>query len=515
MFNLSIGLEDASRRFPGKEAIVCGPTRLTFKELNDEASKIASSLQKHGLQKGDHVALSCPNLHYFPMIYYGILKAGGVVVPLSILLKNDEIKYHLEDADAKFYFCFEGDAQLPMGKYGRRAFDTTQSCQLLITLDGTSNNKVENELTLEEFLEDSNTEYSTPQIQSDNTAVIIYTSGTTGQPKGAELSHSNLGWNASMCRHLFKLKEEDKALTVLPLFHIFGQTCLMNTSIMHGITNVIIPRFDAELVLSAIQQEGVSIFAGVPTMYWGLLHFKNEKSTVNMEQVKANLRLCISGGASLPVQVMNDFEAKFEIHIYEGYGMSEGAPVVSFNHPGLKRKSGSIGYPVWGVEVKLVDKQGVEVKQGERGELLYRGHNVMKGYYKRPEATQKVLIDGWMHSGDVARQDEEGYYYIVDRTKDVILRGGVNIYPREIEEVMIQHEAVSLVAVIGIHNDRLGEEIKACVVLEDEHDISKEDLIQWTKSKIADYKYPREIDFFDALPVSATGKILKRALRHN
>ncbi|MEM1323529.1 MAG: AMP-binding protein, partial [Bacteroidota bacterium] len=297
----------------------------------------------------------------------------------------------------------------------------------------------------------------------------------------------------------------------LPLFHIFAMTVLMNAGFYQGISSVLLPRFDAEAVMGIFQKHKISIFAGVPTMYWGLLNYQNEQ--FDIKAISENLRICVSGGASLPVQVLKDFEAKFEVPIIEGYGMSEGSPVVTFNDIKVGRKPGSIGTPVWGVEVKIVDENDQEVPVGEKGELLYRGHNVMKGYYKRPEVNKDVLRGGWMHSGDVAIKDEEGYFYIVDRTKDMIIRGGLNVYPREVEEVIIQHEAISLVAVIGVPHEEYGEEIKACVVLKEGEEVDAETLKAWTKERIAAYKYPRHIEFLDALPMSATGKILKKELR--
>ncbi|MEM9887339.1 MAG: long-chain fatty acid--CoA ligase [Bacteroidota bacterium] len=515
MLNLSIALEDSARRFPDKDAIVFGTTRLSFQQLNAMSNQVANALTDLGIVAGDKIALSCPNLPYFPVVYYGILKAGAVVVPLSILLKREEVAYHLKDSDAKAIFCFEGNDTLPMGIEAYEGFQQVDACKDFITItarpDATS--PFENTTTLSQFIAKAAPGFPSVRTSAEDTAVIIYTSGTTGRPKGAELTHSNLAWNADLCRHLFEFKQEDITLTVLPMFHIFGQTCLMNASIMHGVTNTLLVRFDANDVLQLMQKEGVTIFAGVPTMYWGLLNHKDETGTLDLEQIKSKLRLCVAGGASLPVQVLEDFEAKYQVAIYEGYGMSEGSPVVTFNHPGKKRKAGSIGTPVWGVEVKIADENDEEVPTGEKGQLLYRGHNVMKGYYNRPAANQEVLKDGWLHSGDVAIKDEEGYYYIVDRTKDMIIRGGLNVYPREVEEVMIKHDAVSLVAVIGVPDEQYGEEIKACVVLNEGANASDSELIHWTKERIAAYKYPRIVEFLDALPMNATGKILKRELR--
>jgi long-chain acyl-CoA synthetase len=250
---------------------------------------------------------------------------------------------------------------------------------------------------------------------------------------------------------------------------------------------------------------------GVPTMYWGLLQYTKEG--FDYEKIARNLRLAGSGGAALPVKVLEEFSKRFNVLILEGYGMSEGSPVVTFNQAEVGTKPGSIGTPVWGVEVKLVDENGQEVATGEKGELLYRGHNVMKGYYNKPEATAETIQDGWLHSGDIATRDEDGFYFIVDRTKDMIIRGGLNVYPREVEEILIQHEAVSLTAIIGIPDEKQGEEIKAFVVLKEGKQASAEELREYARERMAAYKYPRKIEFVDSLPMSATGKILKKELR--
>ncbi len=272
-----------------------------------------------------------------------------------------------------------------------------------------------------------------------------------------------------------------------------------------------LPKFDARTALKLIEEHEITLFAGVPTMYWSINHYEGDD--IDYQKITNNLRITLSGGASLPKQVLKEFEERFEVEILEGYGMSEGSPVVTFNHTDVGKKIGSIGTPVWGVEVKIVDESGNELPAGEKGELIYRGHNVMKGYYKRPEETAETIKNGWLYSGDVAFMDEDGFFFIVDRTKDMIIRGGFNVYPREVEEVMITHKAVSLVAVIGVPNEKLGEEIKAYVVLKEGESVSEKELIAWTKEQIADYKYPRIISFTEELPMSATGKILKKELR--
>ncbi|SEB45384.1 long-chain acyl-CoA synthetase [Tenacibaculum sp. MAR_2009_124] len=514
MLNLSNILEDSARTYPKKSAFIFGDTHLNYETINKKANQVANGLKKIGIEKGDKVALNCLNLPYFPIVYFGILKVGGVVVPLSVLLKEDEVAYHLKDSKAKICISFEGTAQLPMGEHNYEGFKKVDSCQdfYMITSNPEGVPTIKGVKTLNDLTRDQSTDFETIQTTPEDTAIIIYTSGTTGNPKGAELTHSNLLLNAIVCSEVIGTKNEDIQLIVLPLFHIFAMTALMNSGIYKGATSVLLPRFDALSVLNLMQQYSVSIFAGVPTMYWGLV--STDTSNYDIKNIGNNLKVCVSGGASLPVKILEDFESKFNAIILEGYGMSEGSPVVTFNQLAVGRKRGSIGTPAWGVEVKIVDDKGNEIPVGEKGELIYRGHNVMKGYYNKPEATSKALKNGWLYSGDVAIKDEDGFFFIVDRTKDMIIRGGLNVYPREVEEVMMRHTSISMVAVVGTPDNQYGEEVKAFVVLKDKQELSEETLIQWTKEKIAAYKYPRSIEFVNTLPMSATGKILKKELRN-
>jgi len=512
MINLSVILEDSARKFPNKDAFVFMDKQFSYNQINAAANQVANGLVENGIQKGDRVALSCLNLPFFPIAYFGILKAGAIVVPLSVLLKRDEIEYHLNDSGAKAYFCFEGTPELPMAIEGKAGFDATDSCEQFYVITGnpTAPSPIKNTKTLGSLMANQSPVFENIQTSADDTALIIYTSGTTGKPKGAELSHSNPIHNAMLSTDITNLNCDDKQLIVLPLFHIFAMTVLMNAGLYKGATSVLLPRFDAETVLGLMQKHTVTVFAGVPTMYWGLLNYENTQ--FDLKAIAKNLKTCVSGGAALPVNVLEEFEKKFEVPILEGYGMSEGSPVVTFNQKAFGKKAGSVGTPVWGVEVKIVDENDNELPVGEKGELIYRGHNVMKGYFNRPEENKVTLKNGWLHSGDVAIKDEDGFFFIVDRTKEMIIRKGLNVYPREIEEVMMKHEAVSMVAVIGVPNEESGEEIKACVVLQKDAKISEKELIAYTKDHIAAYKYPRIIEFMDALPMSATGKILKKEL---
>lgn len=514
MLNLAITLEESARRFPQKTAIVFSETRLNYAQLNGAANQVANGLKSIGIEPGDKVALTCPNLPYFPMVYYGILKAGAIVVPLNVLFKRREIAYHLADSEAKAYFCFQGTPQLPMGEEGFAGLNEADGCEqfFMITADPAGPSPIEGTKTLGMLMHNQPPTFDTVQTRSENGAVILYTSGTTGQPKGAELSHFNMFFNAVITSNMLGLSPDDIGLVVLPLFHSFGQTVQMNADIYAGATSVLLPRFDPDATLGLMQKENVSIFAGVPTMYWALLNHPGA-SNYDLEKIAANLRVSVSGGSALPVEVLRGFEAKFNVPILEGYGLSETSPVASFNHLDKERKPGSIGTPIWGVAMRVVDADDNPLPVGEPGEVVIRGHNVMKGYYKRPEETAEALRGDWLHTGDVGKMDEDGYFYIVDRTKDMIIRGGFNVYPREIEEVLLTHPDISLAAVIGVPREEYGEEVKAFVVLKAGASVTPEEIIDWSKENMASYKYPRMVEFRDTLPMTATGKILKTELR--
>ncbi|WP_169950759.1 long-chain fatty acid--CoA ligase [Microbispora sp. H11081] len=508
MLNLAVVLEDSARDTPDATAVVFGDLRLPYSLVDTIANQVANLLVARGIGRGDKVALACPNLPYFPFVYYGILKAGATVVPLNVLLQAREIAYHLDDSDAKAFFCFEGTPELPLGERGRAAFAETGVTDHFFVLPATAF-ATESELgeTLWAALDGMPGEFETVQTSPGDTAVILYTSGTTGQPKGAELSHQNMIMNAIVSDEMFPRLDRNVSLVALPLFHSFGQTVLMNAGFRRRGTLVLIPRFEPVEALTLMRREEVTLFAGVPTMYWAML----TAVRTGAAEAPTSLVTAASGGAALPVEVIKDFSATFGVDVLEGYGLSETSPVASFNQPGRPAKAGSIGTPVWGVEMKLVDA-GWNTAD-DVGEIAIRGHNVMKGYYNRPEATAEVMKDGWFRTGDMARRDEDGYYFIVDRAKDMIIRGGFNVYPREVEEVLMTHPAVSLAAVVGVPHDSHGEEIKAYVIREPGATTTEEELVTWCRETMAAYKYPRIVEFRESLPMTATGKILKRELR--
>jgi len=522
-YNLATLLESGAAAHPDRDAIVIGDTRLTYGAVDALANQVANTLVARGIKPGDKVALTSPNTPYFTIVYFGILKAGATVVPLNVLLKAREVAYHLTDSEAKAFFCFEGTPDLPIGAEGWAGFGEAAGCEhfFLITADPMAPSSIEGSPedpveTLFGAIGQQPQAFETVATDEDDTAVILYTSGTTGQPKGAELRHRNLRDNAELGTSSFDASADrpDTVLAVLPLFHAFGQTVVQNGTFAYGGTIVMLPRFEAAAALRLMLKESVTFFAGVPTMYWGLLGALDD--SIDVAALKANLRVAVSGGSALPVEIHKEFEARFGVTIMEGYGLSETSPVASFSVWGEPARPGSIGKPVAGVELELIDPQGWEPiawSEDAVGEIAIRGHNVMKGYYKRPEATAAAISpEGWFRSGDLARRDAEGWYYIVDRTKDLIIRGGYNVYPREIEEVLLTHPAVSLAAVIGVPDDVHGEEVKAYVILKPGATATADEIVAWSKANMANYKYPRMVTIVPSLPMTATGKILKREL---
>ncbi|GAB3212516.1 long-chain-fatty-acid--CoA ligase [Marinactinospora thermotolerans] len=515
MLNLSVLLEDGARNHPDRDAVVFGDLRLNYALVDMIANQVAELLVARGIERGDRIAIASPNTPYFPFVYFGALKAGAVVVPLNVLLTPREIAYHLRDSGAKALFAFTGTPDLPLGERAWKAFNEVEGCEVYIDLPatpGATESTIEGAETLWAALAGRSGRFETVRTEADDTAVIIYTSGTTGQPKGAQLTHANLLLNAVASSRLFGRAPNghDIFLTVLPLFHIFGQTTMMNCALYRQGTMVLQARFDGDETLALMEKEGVTMFAGVPTMYWGLLGAKGEH---DIDKITGTLHTAVSGGSALPGELAKRVRDRFGVDILEGYGLSETSPVVSFNDPRRKAKPGSIGLPIWGVEMRLVDAEFNEVEGEGPGEIAVRGHCVMKGYHQRPEINEQVLKDGWFRTGDIARRDEEGFYYIVDRSKDMIIRGGYNVYPRELEEVLMTHPDVSLAAVVGVPHETHGEEIKAYVIRQEDARVTEQELITWAKERLAAYKYPRLVEFRDELPMTATGKILKRELR--
>jgi long-chain acyl-CoA synthetase len=490
--NLASLLTESAGRSPQMPAIRLGEVELSYGELDERSARLATLLGEQGVATGDRIGVMLPNVPEFPVAYYGVLRAGAVVVPMNVLLKRREVAFYLEDSGAKLLLAWHGfaaeardgaaDAGAELVEVEPAAFAAT-----LAALEPTP---------------------GLADTAEDDTAVILYTSGTTGKPKGAELTHLNLFRNADVSsRTTCEIGEGDIVLGALPLFHSFGQTVGMNASLKVGACLTMVARFDPGEALETMQRDGVTHFYGVPTMYGALLHHPERESFDT-----SALRNCITGGASMPVEVLHGFEQAFGATVLEGYGLSETSPVACSNHPEMERKAGSIGTPIEGVEMRVVDEDDNLVAQGEVGEIVIRGHNIMKGYWQRPDATAEAMRGGWFHSGDMARTDEDGYFYIVDRKKDLIIRGGYNVYPREVEEVLYEHPKIREAAVVGVPHDEWGEEIGAAVVLHEGEELAPKEVSAYVKEQIAAYKYPRLVWFLDDLPKGPTGKILKREI---
>jgi len=492
--DLSGNLVASKNRHPDRVALRCGDLRFTFSEFDSAAARVATLLDKAGIEPGDRVGVMLPNTPAFAIAFYGIMYRGAVAVPMNPLLKAREVSFYLSNSGAKALFAtpaFADEATAGAGEVGAQCWvvDDAGLMTLIAEVPGQD---------------------SPVQRDDDDVAVILHTSGTTGKPKGAMLTHGNLGRNAEVSvRTLVEIGPDDVVMGCLPLFHVFGLTCGLNGAVLAGATLTLIPRFEPRKALEVIQRDGVTVFEGVPTMYSALLSVADQDAA----EAAHSLRTCVSGGAALPVQVLTDFENAFGCTVLEGYGLSESSPAAAFNHPHRPRKAGSIGTPIEGVEMRVVDLDGVGVPQGKTGEIQIRGHNVMKGYWNLPDATTATITsEGWLNTGDVGRIDEDGYFYIVDRTKDLIIRGGYNVYPREIEEVFYEHPAVAEAAVIGIPHDSLGEEVGAAVALKKGASVTADELRDYVKARVAAYKYPRLVWLVDALPKGPTGKLLKREI---
>ncbi|HWG27577.1 MAG TPA: long-chain fatty acid--CoA ligase [Actinospica sp.] len=490
MTNLATNLKDAAGQYPGRPAVRLDDAVIAYAELDTLSARVAGWLRSRGVEAGDRVGIMLPNVPAFVVLYYGVLRAGATVVPMNPLLKSREVRHYLGDSGARMVFAWHtaaGEAAAGAGEVGVETVTVTADM-----LDEVASWPPRTDFALRE---------------DEDTAVILYTSGTTGTSKGAQLTHANLRANAAIsASSLFGVTQSDVIMGCLPLFHAFGQTCALNVAVLAGAGLTLISRFDPVAALKVIERDGVSVFMGVPTMYVAMLQAGRGVADTS------TLRLCVSGGAALPVEVLTGFGAEFGARILEGYGLSETSPVASFNRVD-SAKPGSIGIPIDGVEMRVVDADGDEVPCGESGEIVIRGHNVMRGYWNKPEETTGVFTDGWFHSGDVGRRDEDGFFYVVDRKKDMIIRGGFNVYPREIEEVLYEHPAVLEAAVIGVPHATHGEEVAAAIVLKPGTAAEADELREYVKARVAPYKYPRHVWLVEALPKGPTGKILKREIR--
>ncbi len=503
-FNLATTLREARNAKPDHPLCHISDLTFSYAQVDEISGRVASALLGSGLRRGDKVAVQLPNLPQFIFTYFAILKAGLVMVPLNPLLKAPEVAYQLQDSESRILITFEGFADEAVAG-ARQAGDVPT---YVVNLPGHDQRPQGTRHYDELYFADDTGDIE--PTDADDTAVIIYTSGTTGKPKGAELTHFQMFMNCTVSGELFGLRGDDIATAVLPLFHVFGLSSVLNMIVRFGATMVLIPRFEADAVLDAMARHRCTIFTGVPTMYFALLQADLAGRDLS------SLRVCVSGGAPIPGEVIRAFEEKFPgVVILEGYGLTETASTTTFNFSAEQRKVLSIGLPIWGVQVRVVDEDDKPLPPGPEniGEIVIRGHNLMKGYYRNPDATAEAFRGGWFHTGDLAYADEDGYLFVVDRKKDMLIRGGYNVYPREIEEVLFAHPAVAEAAVIGRPDERLGEEVVAVLVLKPGAQADPDDIIAYSRERLAAYKYPREVIIVADLPKGPTGKILKRELR--
>jgi len=503
-FNLAAMLRESRNAKPDHPLCHISDLTFSYAQVDEISGRVASALLGAGLRRGDKVAVQLPNLPQFLFSYFAILKAGLVMVPLNPLLKAPEVAYQLEDSESRLLITFEGFAAEAVA--GARQAGNVPT--YVVNLPG-HDQRPEGTRHYDELYFADDTGEIEP-VNADDTAVIIYTSGTTGKPKGAELTHFQLYMNCTVAGGLFGFRDGDIGVAVLPMFHVFGLSSVLNVVVRFAGTLVLLPRFEPDAVLDAIARYRCTIFSGVPTMYYALLQADLAGRDLS------SLRVGVSGGAAIPGEVIRAFEEKFPgVVILEGYGLSETASTTTFNISAEHRKVLSIGKPIWGVQVQLVNEQEKPLPPGPEnvGEIVIRGHNVMRGYYRNPAATEEAFRGGWFHTGDLAYADEDGYLFIVDRKKDLVIRGGYNVYPREIEEVLFAHPAVAEAAVIGKPDPRLGEEVVAFVVLKPDAEADPDGIIAYCRDRLAAYKYPRDVRIVADLPKGPTGKILKRELR--
>ncbi|MEU9602458.1 long-chain fatty acid--CoA ligase [Streptomyces sp. NPDC048109] len=497
-FNLATMLFEARAAHPDKPLCLGAHGSHSYADVDDRSARIAAALLGQGLRPGDRVAVQLPNIPEFVSTYLAVLRAGLVMVPLNPMLRAPEIAYHLADSGASVLVT-AGDC-LP------DVLEARGSAAVFAVGDGGLSDGVRpftDLLTVPGGGEIAAT-------SADDTAVLLYTSGTTGHPKGAELTHFQLYMNCTVGGELFGFGDTDVGLAVLPLFHVFGLSSVLNVAIRFGGSVCLVPRFETRTVLDAVERHRCTVFAGVPTMYAALL-----QADITGRDL-SSLRVGVSGGAAMPGEVLRAFEGKFSgVVVLEGYGLSETASSTTFNISAEQRRVGSIGRPIWGVTARIVDDTGGPLEPGpdQVGEIVVRGHNVMKGYWRRPEETAAALRGGWLHTGDLGYSDEDGYLYVVDRKKDLVIRGGYNVYPREVEELLHAHLDVTGAAVLGRPDPRLGEEVVACVTLRPGASAGEAELIAFCRESLAPYKCPREVRVLDDMPVGPTGKILKRELR--
>jgi long-chain acyl-CoA synthetase len=500
-FNLAVILSESAQSSPDKPAAVFTGGQITYRELDQASDRLAATLAATGIKPGDPVALQLPNIPQFLISYFGILKSGGIVVPLNVLLKAPEVAFHLGDSGARILITWEGILAEAVKGAEAAGLDRVYA----VGHAGASDRV----MPFERLLAAAVPRYQMATREPTDTAVVVYTSGTTGRSKGAELTHMGLYMNADIPGRLFGVRPDDVVIAVLPWFHVFGLSSVLNICVRFGCTMSLVPRFTAAAVLTAIERDHATIFDGVPTMFADLLSCPDLGG-----YDLSSLRIAISGGASIPAPLLDAFEERFGVLILEGYGLTETASTTTFNVSADERRVYSVGKPIWGTQTQVWDEQGRPLPPGPEhvGEVVTRGMHVMKGYLHNPEATAAAFTGDWMHTGDLGYFDQDGFLFIVSRKKELIIRGGYNVYPSEIENVLHAHPAVAEAAVVGVPDERLGEEVMAVVITRPEMVLLEAELVSYCRERLAAYKCPRIFQFRSELPKNTLGKVMKDEL---
>lgn len=485
----------------------------SYGEFEHTVGRFAQGLQDLGVQKGDHVAFLLGNTPHYLIALYATMRLGATAIPVNPIYTPDEISYILRNGDVKAVIAL--DALLPLVEVGVQAFPEVVTFVVCETtadvaekIEALSEEAKAKTHLFSHIVASATGSLEPVDIAQDDTAIILYTSGTTGNPKGAMLTHGNVYSNARDVSTYLGYRANDRIIATLPVFHVFALTVVVNAPLISGATVLLTPRFSPSEIFTLAREQQATVFAGVPTMY-NFLYLLPEGKPEDF----STIRLAISGGASLPVALLHNFEKKFNVRVSEGYGLSEASPVTCFNPLDRERKAGSIGTSINNVENRVVDVNGIDVPVGEVGELVVRGPNVMKGYYKMPEETAMAIRDGWLYTGDLAKVDDEGYFYIVDRKKDMIIVGGYNVYPREVEEVLFAHDNIVEAAVVGYPDPNFGEAVHAYIVLKEVAATTTDDILAYCAKHMVKYKVPKVVEILDELPKNTTGKILRRTLK--
>jgi long-chain acyl-CoA synthetase len=492
VMNIAANLDHAAFHFPGHTAVIEGDRAVSYLEFNRDANRIASALVGVGVQPGDHVAVCAPNSYAWLVFYFGALKAGAVAVTFSHLLRKDELTRTLEDCQPKILFTVDEKLE-DLGDYRERPY-----LELVVCDHG--------DISYPVLAEKGTSKFETVDRHRQDTAAILYTGGTTGIPKGAMLTHQNIQASVFNVAHYERSTPNDRALCFLPLSHVFGQVHIMGATVLSGGGLVLQPAFDLERVLEAIDRHRVTKFLAVPTIYIRLLRLPD------LREKMSSVRYCFSAAASMAAEVVREWKEKTGLDIYESYGMTESATMVTYNHY-YRHVVGSVGTPVNLVEVEIRDLEGNTLEQGERGEICICGPNITRGYLNNPEETESAFWGDWFRSGDIGMTDEDGYLFIVDRLKDMIITGGENVYPREVEEVLYTRAEVLECAVVGLPDQEYGERVTAFIVPREGHKVDPASLKDCLRARLAGFKVPKEFIVVEELPKSSTGKLLKREIR--